>query len=128
MTRLKKHILRNLLGGLLTSLGLILLFLAFAEGVFLERVVFDGVGSILSNGFNGGAEQLANYLVANGRISYLSSTTKIILGLTSIVSMYFGLSLIVNAKNTDFSIKNFFSYDYWVRFDAIRYTRTKTFK
>lgn len=128
MNKIKQHLPRQIIGGILFLLGSILLFFAFAEGIFLQNVVFDGVGYILAHGFNGGAEQLANYLVANGTISYLSTTTKTILGLLSVVFIYAGASLFINAKNSDFSIRNYFSYDYWVRFDAVRYKRTKIHK
>lgn len=123
-----KSTVRRIVGGLISATACLALFISLAEGVFFSNVVLGGAKDILENGYGGASAQLANYLVANGRVSYLPLHTKMVIACASIVMMYVGISLFLNAKNKDFSLRNVFSHDYWIKFNAISYRKTKVKK
>lgn len=120
-----KSTVRRIVGVVITSIASLALFVSLAEGVFFSNVVLSGAKDILDNGFGGASAQLADYLVANGRVSYLPLHTKIFIACFSIFLMYAGVSLLINAKNKDFTLKSLLSYDYWIKFNAVSYKKTK---
>lgn len=123
----KKNI-KHILGGLSGVTGLVSLYISLSESLFFEKVMAHGSQEILEHGFNQNALQFAMPLIANGTVRFLEFPIKAGLSIIGVLLIYISVSIFVNLKNPDFGLKSMFTRDYWIKFNAISYQKTKISK
>jgi hypothetical protein len=112
-------------GVVVTLFGLISVGLSLSERLFFSMFVGDLVTEIQSAPIGEATVHLMNSLIANGRISYLEMHTKIALACAGFLLMYVGMNWIASFRGSDFSLKALFTKDYWIKFNAFKYRKTK---
>jgi hypothetical protein len=117
--------MRKLVAGTLGVFGALSLYTSLAEGVFFQKVIAHGSQEILEHGYTKNAMDFAVPLIANGTIKFLSFPMKAGLAVAGVILIYFSLSIFINLKNPDFGLRSIFSRDYWMKFNAFKYKKTK---
>jgi hypothetical protein len=112
----------GVVSGLVGSLAI---YTSMAEGVFFEKVMSNGSQEILDHGYTQNAINFAIPLIANGTVKFLDFPIKACLGVIGVVLVYLAISIFINLKNPDFGVRSFFSLDYWIKFNALKYKKTR---
>ncbi|MFK4132095.1 hypothetical protein ACI2KR_07330 [Pseudomonas luteola] len=119
---------KPIVGALCGLLGAVGVYVSLAEGFFFRKVIDQGSQAVLSQGYSKQVIDLAAPLVANGTIRFLDYPTKAGIAVISLLLLYIGLAMIINRNNPDFTVKSFFSRDYWMKFNAFKYEKTRVRK
>lgn len=123
--RVKTGCLKLCMGVFLAFVGLISVALALSEKLFFSMFVGDLVTEIQSAPIGEATLHLMNSLIANGRVSYLDMHTKVTMACVGLLLIYIGSNLVISYKGGDFSLKALFTKDYWIKFNAFKYRKTK---
>lgn len=106
-------------------IGLVLICLALSEKLFLSMFVGDLVYLVQSAPISQDTMHVMNSLIANGRVSYLSMATKFLMGFFGVIFIYLGVMLGLTYRSSDYSLRHLFTKDYWIKFNAFKYRKTK---
>lgn len=112
-------------GIIICFLGLVLLFISLGEGYFLSLVIGDLLVDSQGKQIAESTMHNLNSLVANGRISYLPLMFKYVLAVTGLFLIYLGGNKCITHRSGDNSIRALFTIDYWIKFNAIKYRKTR---
>lgn len=106
-------------------LGLVLLVVSLGEGYFLSLVIGDLLLDAQAKQIDENTLHNLNSLVANGRISYLPLMIKYALAITGLFLIYWGGHKCITHRSGDNSIRALFTADYWIKFNAVKYRKTR---
>lgn len=126
MVRLSlKKVFSSTLSFIFIVLGILLISLSLMESIFFDMIVGQLLDAVQAKQITEQTLYDLNALVANGRISYMPVSLKLVMASIGIFIFYWGVNIAISIKGGDNSLRALFTADYWMKFNAIKYKKTR---